>query len=125
MRTTEVKRLIAEAVAAQRNVPPIEKGCLMASRVKHMAPRGPSGNGRVWNAPMVNHAPAGYGAGFQVWQARDALIIAIKQQIFGVVTMDAVYQAADTYIAAIKAHGKATGRRLPVPNRAGIIRLLT
>jgi hypothetical protein len=35
-----------------------------------------------------------------------------------------VYRAADAYIAAIRAHAKATGRKLPVPSRAKIIRLL-
>jgi hypothetical protein len=33
--------------------------------------------------------------------------------------------AADTYIAAIRERAKATGRRLPVPSRPAIIRLLT
>jgi hypothetical protein len=33
--------------------------------------------------------------------------------------------AADAYIAAIKRQAKATGRKLPVPSRAGIIRLLS
>jgi acyl-CoA reductase-like NAD-dependent aldehyde dehydrogenase len=33
--------------------------------------------------------------------------------------------AADAYIAAIKRQAKATGRRLPVPSRAGILRLLS
>jgi hypothetical protein len=33
--------------------------------------------------------------------------------------------AADAYIEAIKRQAKATGRRLPVPSRAGIIRLLS
>ncbi len=34
-------------------------------------------------------------------------------------------RAADTYREAIRARGRATGRRLPVPSRAGIIRLLS
>jgi hypothetical protein len=31
---------------------------------------------------------------------------------------------ADAYIAAIKAHGKLLGQRLPVPNRYAILRQL-
>jgi len=34
-------------------------------------------------------------------------------------------RAADRYIAAIRDRGRVTGRRLPVPSRAGIHRLLT
>jgi len=33
--------------------------------------------------------------------------------------------AADQYIVAIRERARATGRRLPVPSRAGIIRLLS
>jgi hypothetical protein len=60
----------------------------------------------------------------QVWRARNALAEAIAQQKRGLVDMPAVYRAADAYIAAIRAHADATGRKLPVPSRAKIIRLL-
>ena len=61
----------------------------------------------------------------QVWQARKALGEAIARQKRGEVGLNQVYRAADAYIAAIRAHTKATGRKLPVPSRAKIIRLLS
>ena len=36
-----------------------------------------------------------------------------------------IERAADQYREAIRRRGQATGRTLPVPSRAGIIRLLT
>ena len=46
-----------------------------------------------------------------------------NQKIFAAVTR-AKLAAADAYIAAIETHAKATGRKLPVPNRYAIFRQL-
>ena len=55
-----------------------------------------------------------------VFKARDAMTDAIAARA----PYDRQLELADAYIAAIKAHGKATGRRLPVPNRYAVLRQL-
>jgi hypothetical protein len=52
--------------------------------------------------------------------ARDALI----QSIWAHASRDEQLRLADEYIAAIKGHARATGRRLPIPNRFHLLRVL-
>jgi hypothetical protein len=56
-------------------------------------------------------------------EARAALVVLLKTRPLA--PRPQIEHAADVYIAAIKRQAKATGRRLPVPTRAGIIRLLS
>jgi hypothetical protein len=53
-------------------------------------------------------------------EARDALVRLIRAKA----PRAELERAADTYREAIRERGRATGRRLPVPSRAAIIRLL-
>jgi hypothetical protein len=52
--------------------------------------------------------------------ARDALIQAIRAHA----PRDEQMRLADEYISAIKSHARATGRRLPIPNRFHLLRAL-
>jgi hypothetical protein len=56
----------------------------------------------------------------RVRAARDALIQAIRAHA----PRDEQLQLADKYISAIKGHARATGRRLPIPNRFHLLRVL-
>lgn len=56
-----------------------------------------------------------------VARARDNLIMAIRNRA----NREHQLTCADLYISAIKAHAKATGRKLPVPNRFSVIRQLS
>lgn len=52
--------------------------------------------------------------------AYHALVVAIRSRV----PHSEQLAQADVYIAAIKAHAKATDRKLPVPNRFAILRQL-
>jgi hypothetical protein len=54
-------------------------------------------------------------------EARDALVTLIRARE----PREQIERAADTYIRAIRERARATKRRLPVPTRAAIIRLLS
>jgi hypothetical protein len=54
-------------------------------------------------------------------EARAALVLLIRARA----PRAELERAAETYITAIRERGRATGRRLPTPTRAGIIRLLS
>jgi hypothetical protein len=54
-------------------------------------------------------------------EARAALIELIRAHA----PRPEIEAAADSYINAIKRQAKATRRKLPIPSRAGIIRLLS
>jgi hypothetical protein len=54
-------------------------------------------------------------------EARAALIALIRAKA----PRAELERAAEAYITAIRERGRATGRRLPVPSRAAIIRLLS
>jgi hypothetical protein len=54
-------------------------------------------------------------------EARDALVLLIRAKA----PREELERAADRYINAIHEWGRATGRRLPTPSRAAIIRLLS
>ncbi len=56
--------------------------------------------------------------------ARARIIDARSRYQRGEATLEDLYAAADAYIAAIRAYGKATGQRLPVPGRSYTIRAL-
>jgi len=53
--------------------------------------------------------------------ARAALVLLIRAKA----PREELERAADAYIAAVRKRARASGRRLPVPSRAGIIRLLS
>lgn len=59
-----------------------------------------------------------------VMQARTTLVLDIARHNRGEISGDALNASADAYIDAIKAHAKATGKKLPVPSRAKVIRAL-
>lgn len=61
----------------------------------------------------------------EVHQARTALIETILRHKKAEATYEDVTASADAYIAAIKAHAKATGRKMPIPNRGYLIRTMT
>jgi hypothetical protein len=54
-------------------------------------------------------------------EARTALIDLIRARA----PREQIEAAADRYISAIHDRGRTTGRKLPAPSRAAIIRLLT
>jgi hypothetical protein len=59
-----------------------------------------------------------------VHQARTALIDGAAANRRGELSIEDLYRLADAYIAAIKVHSRATGKKLPVPGRAYVIRAL-
>lgn len=60
----------------------------------------------------------------ECWAARDRVLQVREQNQKGQATKAELDAAADAYIAAIKAHAVSTGRRLPVPGRAYLLRAL-
>jgi len=59
-----------------------------------------------------------------IWLARTLLSELLRAEKSGQATSAQVNAAAEAYIAAIRAHAKATGRKLPVPSRAHVVRAL-
>jgi hypothetical protein len=55
---------------------------------------------------------------------RDAVILARARYHRGEISVDALYAAADAYIAELRAYKKRTGKRMSIPNRAYLLRAL-
>ena len=59
-----------------------------------------------------------------VHQARGRLIEGIREHQRGKITLTTLYRLADEYRHEIREHGRRTGRTLPIPSRAYILRAL-
>ena len=72
-------------------------------------------------ASVATQSVAGSGDSLTPLEARAVLIRLVRARA----SRAEIERAADDYREAIRRRAQATGRRLPVPSRAGIIRLLT
>lgn len=57
-------------------------------------------------------------------ELRSRLIDAKKEYGQGRITVEQLYEHADAYIDALKAYAKRTGKKVPIPTPAHIIRAL-
>ena len=57
-------------------------------------------------------------------QLYDTLIISKQRWGKGEITLDALYAAADAYIAALRTYKRTSGKRFAIPSRSYLIRAL-